>query len=300
MFKGEFEFNLYDMRSSDRYSKPEYIQAYPRTNEAIESWLQISPIHGKRVLSVAASGDQPLFYAANGAATVDTFDKVINSCVVMDFKTTALKMHLKYEDYMYLINNLHDLSYPYWDRDSNLSTKTFDHVVTNMPERTRQIMQSFTHPKPGMTINTCCYKVKRAAKFPSPELYKRCQKILLPHDRQFNFIWADLMNVHNYIKGKYDIIYLSNIFDHYGHYIDKSNDYKSIWKSLKSLWPYLSVGGYMLFTTLHNLQPAQKYRSIYNIFKFSECVLKVLHTNANIKCSTRDANWATIIIHKTR
>ena len=79
----------------------EYSPAYVINNEiAYEVLKLLSPIKGARVLTVAGSGDQPLFYSAMGASVIDTFDISYCAKVIMDIKNTAIRAKMSYNDFV--------------------------------------------------------------------------------------------------------------------------------------------------------------------------------------------------------
>lgn len=237
MFKGEFKFDLHDALMA---RGQQYCRAYHTTNEPITEWLSLTPVKNPRVLTVAASGDQPLMYAGAGAAHIDTFDITVNACAVMDFKTTALQQKLNLSEYQDAVQTLIKL-----DQLETMGTRqlsAFMRIVDNMPLRTRPILQSII--RTNFNLDAFSQHTIKKLKLPTDEAqFAKMQKSV---HAPFNFIWSDLVNVHHYIDGEYDIINLSNIFDHYLWY---KNSPKSVFDSIKSLWPHLRPGGYMLCTS---------------------------------------------------
>lgn len=136
MFNGEFKFDLQDALMA---RGAQYCRAYHTTNEPITDWLSLAPVKNPRVLTVAASGDQPLLYAASGASHVDTFDITVNACAVMDFKTSALDTVANFTEYQDNVQNLIHLDE--LDKIGTRQHNTFMRIVENMPMRTRSLMQ---------------------------------------------------------------------------------------------------------------------------------------------------------------
>lgn len=235
MFKGEFKFDLKEALATQfQFTCPQYCKAYHTTNEPIEEWLKLTPVEKPRVLTVAASGDQPLMYAASGASHVDTFDVTIYACAVMDFKTAALK-NLNFSQYLETVQTLSTL-----ENLGNKIPKTVFDIIANMPQRTRTLMyNALMYRKNAFTQHTT-----RKLAFPKQE--SKYEKMQETAHKPFNFIWADLENVSHYIESEYDIINTSNIFDHYIWYKDSPD---SIYKTILNLWPHLRRGGYIISTT---------------------------------------------------
>lgn len=72
--------------------------AYVISNEDLRLVMNTVKPNGKDVLTVAGSGDQPLFFQLAGAKIIDTFDISINSKRMMNVKLDAIKS-LNYDDY---------------------------------------------------------------------------------------------------------------------------------------------------------------------------------------------------------
>lgn len=105
----------------------------------------------------------------------------------------------------------------------------------------------------------------------------------------FNFIWADLINVHHYINGEYDIINVSNIFDHYLWYKDSP---KSVFDSIKNLTPHLRTGGYMLCTSTDD----ENLRTV----RLISTMIKGLHADVSMNRNRSQYPWMSIVLQKTR
>lgn len=280
MFKGEFNFDLHDALMA---RGAQYCRAYHTTNEPISEWLSLAPIQNPRVLTVAASGDQPLMYAAAGASHVDTFDITVNACAVMDFKTSALQVGANLDEYTDAVQNLIHL-----DELDTIGTRQhakFMRIVENMPMRTRSLMQNIIR----QNFNQTAFSQHSARKLRFPTDDKQFAKMQACVSVPFDFIWADLTNVHHYISGQYDIINVSNIFDHYLWYMDSP---KSVFDAIKSLTPYLRSGGYMLCTSTDD----ENLRTI----RLISTMIKNLHADVPASLNKSCYPWMAIVLQKTR
>lgn len=216
------DFNIDIMQATDCYSlNPRYDQSYPTTNEPIQWELRFTRNNGARVLTVAASGDQPLFYAGAGAEHVDTFDIVCASRVIMDFKTTALQ-NMNDQTYANTIKHMHNL-----DNAKNLHM--FMETVDGMPAATRELMRYYLDYRKNIFergfINDRV--------IPTRHEYEMMQKnIRAP----FNFAWTDIRDLHKYLDQKYDVINISNILEYLPEPYDIQN-------TVSSLIPFLRPGG---------------------------------------------------------
>lgn len=277
MFTGEFDLDLNEATNTGT-EYPQYGRGFSTTNEPIEEWLPLTPIKQPDVLSVAASGDQPLLYSATGAATVDTFDISINACVMMDFKTTALQSmsYLQYKDTFIDINK-HDI----------YKNKNIAPIIDQMPDRTRELTQHIANKRPRTFIQTIFGDV-----FPGNNLLYRQMQHNAP--QPFNFIWADIMNVSKYLTRTYDIIYLSNIFD---HCVWNGKNQFDMVQIIYNLWPHLRCGGYVLVTT-----PYKFDSTVYDLFHHDRYITRTLPEYASIKNIPLNTTkqWQPIVIQKTR
>ncbi|MBD5400665.1 hypothetical protein HDR61_02890 [bacterium] len=285
-FKGDFTFNL--QRALTAYYDPMYVNAYPTTNEPIEQWIPLMPIKNPRVLTVAASGDQPLLHAATGASHIDTFDLTINACAIMDFKTAALQQlnHSEYLETIHLLKHLDGMnSFIFYNKDvSDFIKNSFIQIVNNMPDRTQELMYHLIYQRPDAMQRDSDF----TRTFPTnPELYNKIQQTT---KKPFNFIWADLMNVSNYIEDKYDIINTSNIFEHYMY--DRHHTKADIYITIKKLWPHLNPGGYLLCTA------AAPKTILY--YQGLEEVLFDMNGDISFPSVPKDNAFYPILIQKTR
>ena len=285
MFKGEFKFNLEDALTT--FSN-KYIDTYASTNEPIEKWMALTPVkHAPRVLTVAASGDQPLMYAANGAAHVDTFDLTVYACAAMDFKTTALQ-HMSYSNYVDEINVLKRFRYLETLKIYGIMSDYNDtmNIINNMPMRTRQLMQGAVDVRPA------AFERDRYNKniFPADEqTYAKMQQAV---KAPFNFIWSDLLNLTHYIEGKYDIINISNIFDHYISEI-QNKSVGDIFETMQNLLRHTNQDGYILFTTFDSKIP-------YLLRKNQNALKNMLQVNISFKEYKEYPDMTAVVLQKTR
>lgn len=233
MIKGDFDLNT---RNAFLGEGPEYELAYPITNEPLNIELGLTDNENAHILTVAGSGDQPLMYTTAGAAHIDTFDLTYHARVLMDFKTTAVKI-MNFAEYNRQISVIHNMS------QAQTEPKFWD-CVRHMPHDTGDIMSILgAHCKSmfwrGLMPYSPCIR--------DEEQYREIQRNA-PH--QFNFIWTDLVRLHNHLETDYDVINISNIFDHYQMFSNRPLDRYPV-QTVKNLWPFLRVGGSILFISYY-------------------------------------------------
>ncbi len=172
--------------------------AYVSTNEDVrDALLMLKPKPGARVLTVAGSGDQALFYKLAGAGHVDTFDITFNAKMMMDIKTAAIQV-LDRNEYLRLFGQISH------SRDI-YKIPEYKKVVDYIPDDTREYvrqMRGVRLTRGGMSyMDTVLFK---------NEYDDLAKKINQP----FNFIWTDLTDLSSKLTQSYDQIYLSNILQY--------------------------------------------------------------------------------------
>lgn len=201
-----------------------YSPAYVISNENLHWITGLTKNMGRRVLTTTGSGDQPMFYSLNGATHVDTFDISFCAKVIMDIKTAALKT-LPRDEYIALLGALHKTA----DAQSIPAMREIMHQI---PENSAKFIRDMR----GCKIFTSGW---------GPDMYKSH----LPTDAEyaqmrdtinapFKFIWTDLNDLHAHLTSEYDVINLSNIFEHCNA--------SQIPKILVSLRNYIRPGGYII------------------------------------------------------
>lgn len=205
----------------------QYSPAYPTTNEDWRfAMSELNPA-GKSVLTVTASGDQPIAFAISGATKIDTFDTSYFARVIMDLKTSAIQT-LDHGQYGQFVSELRDTK-------SVRDIRGYDKIATVCPKQTIVAARQMAGCKIFNAGTGTCSEY-----MPTDQEYNIAkQKITGP----MNFIWSDLQNLCRELNQEYDIIYLSNIFEYF-------TSKKKISSVLHSLYPFIKNGGeIMLYTS---------------------------------------------------
>lgn len=205
----------------------QYSPAYATTNEDWRfAMSELNPV-GKSVLTVTASGDQPIAFAISGATKIDTFDTSYFARVIMDLKTSAIQT-LDHGQYNQFVRELRDTK-------SVRDIRGYDKIATVCPKQTIVAARQMAGCKIFNAGTGTCSEY-----MPTDQEYNIAkQKITGP----MNFIWSDLQNLCRELNQEYDIIYLSNIFEYF-------TSKKKISSVLHSLYPFIKNGGeIMLYTS---------------------------------------------------
>jgi hypothetical protein len=175
-----------------------YSSVYIVTNEDLRNTLICMQKDTNRALTVAASGDHPMFTQLYGAKYVDTFDISFNARLIMDIKTHALSL-LNHEEYCTLLTHL------YLAKDITR--------VKHMP----QIIEKLTPFEQRYIKELCGTNLfdKRLdcipKSFPTETEFQKMQQVI---KKPFNFIFSDIQTLHKKLRRDYDFMHLSNIFDY--------------------------------------------------------------------------------------
>ncbi len=211
-----------------------YNAAYLTSNENLR--YQMSVVNGAKdnVLTVAASGDQPLFYAAHGARHIDTFDMTICAQAVMDLKTTIIA-NSGYDVYCNFCKEAFCTQYESGD------LLTFSGVIdalSKMPVDEANFIKCMNKYNLFQRDSglTCL----------SYDEFKAVQHLAT---KPFNFIWSDITDLHTKLTTDYDIINVSNIFE----WIERRKSPTVVAETIKNLFAHLKPGGYIIATSFDNM-----------------------------------------------
>ena len=249
----------------------DYSHAYVVSNENLRHTTGLTRDMGRRVLTVAGSGEHPLFYTINGATQVDTFDISYCARAIMDIKTQAIRSGMPYGQYKILLKDLHFA--PSASKVSGVSE-----ILPKIPAHSAQFVRGMDGYRIfGNGLNPEYY----ASEMISETEYKTLQKTL---HGAFKFIWSDVATLHTQLNGEYDVINLSNIFEWSPDLIQPT---------LTNLHNHVRPGGYILVQTGRSI-PVGK-----NMEKFIDAQ-KALKDWAKIGINKQDRDTQVIILERTR
>lgn len=176
-----------------------YAPAYIISNEDLRHAMQRLNTRDANVLSVAASGDQPIFFNMFGARNVDTFDISYCARAITDIKANAIKK-LSQPEYINLLTQI--------GKNSDLhKCNEFNKISSLCHPDTIQFINQMHGRKIFRPTNVATYSFYT----PLPSEYKQMQNTT---QNTYKFIWTDLESLHTHLNTGYDIIYLSNIIQY--------------------------------------------------------------------------------------
>jgi len=217
----------------------EYSAAYAVTNEDLRHAMRFIPKNTENALVVAGSGDHPMFAALCNAKNIDAFDITYNAKLIMDIKTTALKI-LNRDEYQKLVIDLYKMG------DKIESIENMQPIIKKLSH----IEQKYISEMRGH--NLFCHGlhpsgyIKRPVPY-EPE-YNQMRKVI---NKPFNFIWSDITTLHTKLNKKYDFIHLSNIMD----YMNERDGADTVISLLK----YTRPGSVICFQSMYMGIPTKLY-----------------------------------------
>ena len=226
-------------REAIRYSDfSRYSQAYVVTNEDLRYSMGFMPKGTNRALTVAASGDHPLFASLYGAKYVDTFDISYNAKCIMDIKVAALGF-MGCDTYKNLLDDL------YWAYDIQ-KIKKIKKIAKELPSAEfgylceMQGQHLFNAGADPFSFHQ--------EKLPTKQEYRKLRKIV---KKTYNFIMCDVGHLSDHLTEPYDFIHLSNVLD----YVPMHKHTNTIVPLLK----YVNAGGCILMLDENRLIHEQRY-----------------------------------------
>ncbi len=263
---------LYDGQICPDKYRPTYIFTNENPRQQVDI-LNNTP--GADVLTVAASGDQPLFYAAAGARHIDTFDQTFCAKAIMDMKMSAVQ-NLNYKEYCAFLDDLFN-SHQWRPVQDMWLLWNMPKVVRAMPDDSANFVRNMS------SKNIFATDILECA---GPEYLKQNEFDAVRQNayRPFRFVWADIADLHAKIDMKYDIINISNIFE----WIERKN-VNAIAPILRNLSGCLKPGGYILAT---NFKLTSRVGEIFDDFAHS--------MGNNWRFVQKNMDYRHLILQRTR
>ena len=238
----DFNRALHDMKYHDCVTKvtfgpysPTYLIA---TEENADQDVKRYMYNGKekkyckKVLTVSASGDHPLFCKRYGAEHITTFDITYTSKIIMDIKTLAIKT-LTFDNYWQLLKDL-------WENPNITSVPNFERIMYELDSNEQEYIRIMDGKFALFNFGTPP-EFYTTPKHDHKSLYDKLHHVDLP---TFPFIWTDIAHLDAKLQDNtYDFIHLSNILDYV------SDDVKS--SVLNSLTKRLNYGGRILMCRIN-------------------------------------------------
>lgn len=194
--------------------------AYQFTNEPLDVIFKDLDFKDKRVASVGSSGDQLLFAAYNGAKDLTLIDGGIYAEFVVDLKISAIR-NLDYMDFMEYWDNgylVDENIYPKLSKDLSEKSKLFwDTLYKEFQagydcdyQNPQTFFKNRIFHRYGNTFSGHFCEMYR-----NEENFNKLKKMLT--DCKFRYIKCDFGEFPKKLDGKYDYIFLSNVYDYFNN-----------------------------------------------------------------------------------
>ncbi|MFA7188117.1 MAG: DUF3419 family protein [Alphaproteobacteria bacterium] len=243
-----------------------YSPSYALSNENLRNFARNLYPFGKHVLTVAGAGDQAFWFTKFGALSIDSFDISHCSKIVSELKSAAIK-RFDLETYKNFVINLR----------KNSANLYFSEEYEFIKPILSQSARNFVYEMKGK--NFCENGIIKEEYFPNTYEFNLIKTRLM----DTKFIWSNIDNLHKKLTKKYDIIYLSNIFQYF-------TDAEKISVILKTLAEkHLSNDGRIAFINDHFILNK-------NYIK----VAKDLETIGKFKIIEKQKESTLLIFHKTK
>lgn len=201
-------------------------KAYATSNEWLKNYMSLLDLEGKKVATVGSSGDQVLNALFYGCKDITLIDANIFAQPFTEYKIALMRTYNR-KQFLDLLDSSECFSWKVYSKISHMLSETtkmfFDEVMLNLDP----LVTKRDHYR---TIYNCRDVQNRllqginvlgrnlhSAFYLKDEYYNKLQEILNKEDYKIKYITAEFNDFPKKLKGKFDVIILSNIYD----YVDK-------------------------------------------------------------------------------
>ena len=212
-FVGEKFFNPELYKNENNYTLN---KAFAISNEMLPKVFENLKLKNKKVLTVGSSGDQALNAILNGCQNVSIIDANIFTEPFVEYKLALIKtFDFKTFNDLFIKPRAFDWKV-YAKISHHLSPKTKQFWDTLMLDLTSNAQWGeFTEKDITSKMLNIDHTDRHSAFYKDENVYKLLQTILNNKSTKISFINAEFKQFPNMLKNKYDLIYLSNIYDYY-------------------------------------------------------------------------------------
>jgi hypothetical protein len=245
-----------------KFSK--FSRIYPFATENLAGYLPELNLNGKNVLTVTSSGDQVINSYLLGARDVTSFDANLLSPLYSELKFLAMSK-MSFEEFKGFLlkdskdGNAFDFNvYKQLSKDLSKPAKSFfDNMFMAFGNNGKPLRNSAVF---NIAYDTNVSSTSNNIYLHSEEDYMLAKSII--KEKSVPFIYSPLRDLPNKLKGKFDVILLSNIID-YARCEFGDNNYlaKFAKKNLEGLLNYLSPNGVICAAYIYDAHSIEPFRS---------------------------------------
>ena len=247
-----------------------YQKVFPGTNENL-CYLEDHLLDGmKSALSVLSSGDQIFTLVYHGIKDISSFDtNRLTYYYSLGIKRAAILTY-DYDEYLNFMENLFSTNF-LLDELTAVVKKLFSNMEKDCVSFWKEILDYNYEIQKGLgtNINLVLMLLKnRHGLTPyniilphteTPDAYKKCQNKLGQANITFENI--NCLDLSERIKGRYDVIFLSNIFDYFYQYLGKHWTVDKLLRFSNGLKNHLNDNGILFLAYIFSLMEFKTYKN---------------------------------------
>ncbi len=218
-------------------------KVYHCSNERLNAYFKDLNIKGSRIATVGSSGDQVLNAIFYGAKDITLIDANIFTRAYFEYKTAMIK-NLDFETFKSHLGMFSMFNWKTYSKISHdlskRSKQFFDELMLNQDENGHDYDEGYLTDSMirNNLFHTPCYphdeKVENLF-YNNAKDFKKLKHLLIKNNFKINYINADITEFSKKLNGKFDYIFLSNIYD----YVDE----KIMVPIINKLYRKLNAGG---------------------------------------------------------
>ncbi len=218
-------------------------KVYHCSNERLNAYFKDLNLQGSRIATVGSSGDQVLNAIFYGAKDITLIDANIFTKAYYEYKVAMIK-NLDFETFKSHLGMFSMFNWKTYSKISHdLSKETrqfFDELMLNQDDHGHDFDEGYLTDSMirNTLFHTPCYhhdEIEENLFYNNEEDYKKLQKLLTENKFKLTFINSDITQFPSKLKGKFDYIFLSNIYD----YVDEN----IIVPIINKLYKKINAGG---------------------------------------------------------
>lgn len=227
--------------ASPEYSLTDEIKGkvYHCSNERLNAYFKDLNLKGSRIATVGSSGDQVLNAIFYGAKDITLIDANIFTRAYFEYKTSLIK-NFNIHEFKKLLGSFAMFNWKTYAKISHdispRSRRFFDELMLNQDDHGHDYDEGYLTDSliRNNLFHTPCDQrdnLEENLFYNNEKDYLKLRDLLIKNDFNLKFINAELKEFPSKLKGEFDYIFLSNIFD----YVEKEEIQLVINKLIKKL-----------------------------------------------------------------
>lgn len=227
-------------------------KVYHCSNERLNAYFKDLNLKDKRIATVGSSGDQVLNAIFYGAKDITLIDANIFTRAYFEYKTAMIK-NLDFKVFKYHLGMFSMFNWKTYSKISHdLSPRIkrfFDELMLNQDDNNRDYDEGYLTDSMirNNLFHTPCEdhdSIEENLFYNNEADYLKLRELLIKKDFVLKIVNADLKEFPSKLKGQFDYIFLSNIYDYVNEEI--------ILYTIKKLYNKLNVGGKIQYNYAFN------------------------------------------------